>query len=104
MEKDHTYSNVKELCIIILVHWSLRKGLQIYMHDSNEQMEYRCNLYDLENKPLAKRIIKGIQKEIWEHNPWIKQFKTFYEENKHKKTKNISLIIESNPDIPKGRH
>ncbi len=31
-------------------------GLQIYMHDSDDQIEYRCNMYDLENKEMAKSI------------------------------------------------
>eukprot|EP01083_Nonionella_stella_P210842 762904_1 len=79
-------------------------SLQIYMHDSDEAIEYRCNMFDLDNKPMARNIITGIQKEIEKHNPWIKQFRNFYEDNKDKKTKNISLIIEKNPTIPKGRH
>ncbi len=79
-------------------------GLQVYMHDSDESIEYRCNMYDLENKQLAKKIIIGIQKEIEKYNTWIKKFKNYYEQNKNKKTKNISIIIESDPIIPKGRH
>ncbi len=74
------------------------------MHDNDAQIEYRCNMYHLTDKVIARKIIKGITAEINKYNPWVKEFKSFYEEHKHKSSKNISLIIEKNPKIPRGGH
>ena len=114
--KQNTQSNRAPYvfrCQGLLYHWigpleakvdKTPVGLQIYMHDNEEAMEYRCNMFDLENKPLAKQIIKKIQREITKHNPWISQFKTMYEQNKDKKIPVVHLRIEKNPNIPAGRH
>ncbi len=79
------------------------KGLQIYMHDNNDQIKYRSNLLKLDKNPLAKIIITKIQKEILEYNEWIKEFRLFYEENKDE-IDFVSVIINSDPSIQKGVH
>ncbi len=79
------------------------KGLQIYFHDNNKQLNYRANLFKLENKKLAKTIIRKIQKEILEYNEWLKEFQIFYERNKNNADiDNISVIIDSDPRIQPG--
>ena len=77
-------------------------GLQIYFHDNNQQLQYRSMLHGQQLCPLTKTIIGKIQKELLEHNEWLKKFQFWNQRIKNKKIKNFSLVINSDPAIQKG--